>query len=316
MKKTENTKETMELIYFPGMEMLESSNSMFMIEDKDGESFYKVTNVNEDDLAEIRRALAKNKPDFDILADVINQKSNYLEIDDTPLDSMVIPMDESKATEIYISRSGIYDFREGNYREEYLQGDSEYFHVSIAPEYDVLKSDEQQKTTQVFEKILVEKEPIKQMENNKEYQKHLDAVKRYGVLISVPEELKTKEICNIAVEKHGDNLQYVPEKLKTPELCKLAISEYGWALEYVPEEYKTPELCKLAVEKSSWVLQIVPEELKSFEICEIAVKESVNAIDASKWDPLHIITKYVPEEFQEELAEKYDIDLPEKYKGR
>ena len=160
MKKTENTKETMELIYFPGMEMLESSNSMFMIEDKDGESFYKVTNVNEDDLAEIRRALAKNKPDFDILADVINQKSNYLEIDDTPLDSMVIPMDESKATEIYISLSGIYDFREGNYREEYLQGDFEYFHVSIAPEYDVLKSDEQQKTTQVFEKIIVEKDPI------------------------------------------------------------------------------------------------------------------------------------------------------------
>ena len=61
MKKTENAKETMELIYFPEMEMLESSNSMFMIEDKDGESFYEVTNVNEDDLAEIRRALAKNK---------------------------------------------------------------------------------------------------------------------------------------------------------------------------------------------------------------------------------------------------------------
>lgn len=93
-----------------------------MIEDKDGESFYKVTNVNEDDLAEIRRALAKNKPDFDILAYVINQKSNYLEMNDTPLDSMVIPMDESKATEIYISRSGIYDFKKGNYIEEYLQG--------------------------------------------------------------------------------------------------------------------------------------------------------------------------------------------------
>ena len=114
MKKIENAKETMELIYFPEMEMLESSNSMFMIEDKDGESFYEVTNVNEDDLAEIRRALAKKTPDFDILADIINQKSNYLEIDDTPLDQMVIPMDESKATEIYISRSGIYDFREGN----------------------------------------------------------------------------------------------------------------------------------------------------------------------------------------------------------
>ena len=160
MDKTGQAKETMELIYFPEMEMLESSNSMFMIEAKDGESFYKVTNVNEAALTEIRRTLAKNKPDFDILAEVINQKSNYLEIDDTPLDQMVIPLDESKATEIYISRDGIYDFREGNYREEYLQGDSEYFYVSVAPEYDVLKSDEQQKTTDNFEKIIVKKEPI------------------------------------------------------------------------------------------------------------------------------------------------------------
>ena len=149
-----------ELIYFPEMEMLESSNSMFMIEDKDGESFYKVTNVNEDDLAEIKKALAKNKPDFEILADIINQKSNYLEIDDTPLDRMVIPMDESKATEIYISRSGIYDFREGDYRKVCLQVEDEYFYVRVAPEYDVLKSDEQQKTTDIFEKIIVEKEPI------------------------------------------------------------------------------------------------------------------------------------------------------------
>ena len=149
-----------ELIYFPEMEMLESSNSMFMIEDKDGESFYKVTNVNEEDLAEIKKALAKNKPDFEILADIINQKSNYLEIDDTPLDRMVIPMDESKATEIYISRSGIYDFREGDYRKVCLQVEDEYFYVRVAPEYDVLKSDEQQKTTDIFEKIIVEKEPI------------------------------------------------------------------------------------------------------------------------------------------------------------
>ena len=154
------------------------------------------------------------------------------------------------------------------------------------------------------------------MENNKEYQKHLDAVRRNGVLILVPEELKTKEICNIAVEKHGDNLQYVPEHLKTPELCEIAISGDGWALRYVPQKLITQELCEFAVLKSFWALQIVPEELKSFEVCEIAVRESVNAVDASKWDPFHIITKYVPEEFKEELAEKYDIELPKKNNER
>ena len=251
MKKTENAKETMELIYFPEMEMLESSNSMFMIEDKDGESFYEVTNVNEDDLAEIRRALAKNKPDFDILADIINQKSNYLEIDDTPLDQMVIPMDESKATEIYISRSGIYDFREGNYREDYLQGDSEYFYVRVAPEYDVLKSDEQQKTTDDFEKIIVEKEPIE-----------LEKANIYNVINAVNETeflIEDTYRNNNAVKATDKDLFYVLED-------EFSIDRSDFEIKYVNIGYSNEENQKDGYFSNEYSLSAYLYEIGDFYI--------------------------------------------------
>ena len=251
MKKTENAKETMELIYFPEMEMLESSNSMFMIEDKDGESFYEVTNVNEDDLAEIRRALAKKTPDFDILADIINQKSNYLEIDDTPLDQMVIPMDESKATEIYISRSGIYDFREGNYREDYLQGDSEYFYVRIAPEYDVLKSDEQQKTTDDFEKIIVEKEPIE-----------LEKANIYNVINAVNETeflIEDTYRNNNAVKATDKDLFYVLED-------EFSIDRSDFEIKYVNIGYSNEENQKDGYFSNEYSLSAYLYEIGDFYI--------------------------------------------------
>ena len=78
------------------------------------------------------------------------------------------------------------------------------------------------------------------MENNKEYQEHLEKVKENGYYLAyVPENLRTPEICEIAVKKDGGDLKHVPEELKTQELCKIAVeNNHGWALEYVPEEFQ------------------------------------------------------------------------------
>ena len=91
------------------------------------------------------------------------------------------------------------------------------------------------------------------MENNKEYQEHLEKVK-----------------------ENGYYLAYVPEELRTKELCEMAVNSRGYALAFVPIEMRTEELCEKAVQKSGRALA------------------------------------YVPKEFKEELAEKYDIDLPKK----
>ncbi|GHV85216.1 hypothetical protein AGMMS50230_08240 [Spirochaetia bacterium] len=106
-------------------------------------------------------------------------------------------------------------------------------------------------------------------------------------LKSVPEELKTAELCLDAVDLNGDALQYVPEELKTAELCLDAVrgSGSGNALRYVPEELKTAELCLVALRWSGDALRYVPEELKTAELCFVAV-HCGNAL------------RYVPEELK------------------
>ena len=61
-------------------------------------------------------------------------------------------------------------------------------------------------------------------------------------------------MCKIAVEIYGVALEFVPEELKTKELCEVAVTNdfTGNALKYVPEEFKTYELCKVSL-ANKWV---------------------------------------------------------------
>ena len=88
----------------------------------------------------------------------------------------------------------------------------------------------------------------------------MKAVQRDGlVLQSLPESLKTPEICFAAVREDGVALQYVPDSLVTPELCKIAVQQDGWALQYVPESLRTPEICLAAVQQDGNALNLVPD---------------------------------------------------------
>ena len=120
------------------------------------------------------------------------------------------------------------------------------------------------------------------------------------------------------IYENGFALKYVPEELKTPELCELAVTSNGWALQYVPDELITPRLCYVAIKNDGTTLELVPEELRTFELCD----KAIFTILRDEWDVdldesfEGFFERNVPEEFQEELAEKYDIKLPEKGKGR
>ena len=92
------------------------------------------------------------------------------------------------------------------------------------------------------------------------------------------------------------------------------VKDYGgWVLAYVPEDMRTYELCEIAVKNEGWALEFVPKELKTPELCELAVKECLKWI--VKYELENLFEKSIPSEFQEGLAEKYDIELPEKSKG-
>ena len=79
--------------------------------------------------------------------------------------------------------------------------------------------------------------------------------------------MKTLEQYLLAVQKSGLALKSVPEALKTPDICIAAVQENGDALQFVPEAFKTPELCLAAVQLKTQdifglALKHVPTELK------------------------------------------------------
>ena len=122
----------------------------------------------------------------------------------------------------------------------------------------------------------------------------------------IPEEHRTIEMCNTAIEESGTNLEYVPMKLRTKELCKAAVQQYPWMFEkvpdavkdydfcrwavsiadnlgrenfkYVPDQFKTPELCMIAVKKDGRMLEHIPSSLITEEMCIAAITTTHAAV--------------------------------------
>jgi hypothetical protein len=152
----------------------------------------------------------------------------------------------------------------------------------------------------------------------------------------LPDEYKTEEICKIAINTYGCDIQYVPEQFMTEEMCTLAVTEDCHAIKYIPELFKTEKLCKLAVTNDCWLIHHIPILHMTPEMCEIAVYEDPRVIQTipdilkteemckraainSCWEDLfqHIPHKYMTEEFCKIIVKgnknvfKY---LPNKYR--
>lgn len=91
----------------------------------------------------------------------------------------------------------------------------------------------------------------------------------------VRENLKTYDLCLMAVSRIGTALEFVPEELKTDEMYRAAIQSTGMALKYVTEQ--TPELCLMAVQKDGQALDYVKQQ--TLEICIAAVKKDYEALE-------------------------------------
>jgi hypothetical protein len=96
------------------------------------------------------------------------------------------------------------------------------------------------------------------------------AVQQNGLDLEHVQE-QTKELCYLAVRQNGLALQYVQEQ--TEELCKMAVREYGHLLQFVQKQ--TEELCRLAVQQNGFALQYVLNQTK--ELCKLAVQENALA---------------------------------------
>lgn len=94
----------------------------------------------------------------------------------------------------------------------------------------------------------------------------------------VPKQLRSLELCEVAVKQSGLNLQFVPWAHRTPEICEIAVSQNAYALTLVRARDRTEGLCKHAVEQTGRLLGSVPKHLRSEELCEIALTQDGKAL--------------------------------------
>jgi hypothetical protein len=111
----------------------------------------------------------------------------------------------------------------------------------------------------------------------------------------VPENHRTKEICELIISQDGLALQYVPEHLIDYSLCEIAVSQNSNALQYVPNTLKNYySLCEKVVSYDGNALQYVSEKFKDYPLCEKAVL----TIHHVNGEGNHAL-KYVPENLKD-----------------
>ena len=88
----------------------------------------------------------------------------------------------------------------------------------------------------------------------------------------------------------------MPEELKTEDLCRVAVSNCGWALKYVPEEWRKEELCRVAVNQNINALSgYIPEQSRTIGLYVFALKKDAKALRYvprdMRWDVLESVSK-------------------------
>ena len=102
------------------------------------------------------------------------------------------------------------------------------------------------------------------------------SVKNGGSLKEVPLELRTYELCLLAVAQDhylSNELNYVPEEMKTPELYLAYVKSKGMDIRHVPKKVlrKHPEILIAALTNNPFALEFVPKECQTPETCMAAI---------------------------------------------
>ncbi len=108
------------------------------------------------------------------------------------------------------------------------------------------------------------------------------AVESRGKLLAeLPDELKTPDMCSVAVRQDPEALEYVPEETKTEALCLDAVRRDGSMLLFVPPALMTEAVCRAAVRQdAASAIFLVPDDLKTEAMCFDAVMQDGLALDA------------------------------------
>ena len=111
----------------------------------------------------------------------------------------------------------------------------------------------------------------------REYQHYLQACQQsWRSIESVPEDLKTEEICLAAVQGSYKALSAIPAAKRTPAVCERAFTESVESLQWIPEHLVTPRhrdiLIKESVDKLNYlppVFHYIPEPMRTPKFCQV-----------------------------------------------
>lgn len=101
-----------------------------------------------------------------------------------------------------------------------------------------------------------------QLNEDNRNQLYMEILKYYPILIvRIPEQFITHDMCLLSVEQLPDLLIYLPlHELQQPDTLSLAVKKSGELLKHVPLNMRNIQLCKDAVKSSIMALPYVPEK--------------------------------------------------------
>lgn len=114
------------------------------------------------------------------------------------------------------------------------------------------------------------------------------ALAKDGEMISeIPKEKRTEKMYLVAIENgRGEGvLKELPKDMLTPEICQLAVEASGYNLEYVPEELKTPEMCRTALYSSAdlgYEDSVILHEIPFSDVCLEGLEGYRAGVDATE----------------------------------
>jgi hypothetical protein len=128
-----------------------------------------------------------------------------------------------------------------------------------------------------------------------------------ATLRDVPTHLRTPAICLKTVTNWGSYLSAVPSDLKTPELCRIALirdDRNHCNLHDIPEAFRTREFCDIAYSRSPSCYKAIPKELQQFYKDPFPVGRFTEVHpDMPPLDALPLLHLVSKSEFEEEEGE-------------
>ncbi|MCD8339499.1 MAG: hypothetical protein LUC43_04780 [Burkholderiales bacterium] len=95
----------------------------------------------------------------------------------------------------------------------------------------------------------------------------------------IPYSLRTRRLCEIAVENWGGNFIYVPDEHKTMDMFWKAFNDDPRALDFVPSSILSYELCKECILKDGEALEYVPWNFRDEKLCQLAMENGADLKD-------------------------------------